>query len=145
MGRKWNAPPLEADSDHCGSFPHCDLPPLPGRRFCLDHQALLDRVRESISGRKYTTAPIAPSVKLSHVPAARKPKSGPGRGLAFQRDIIEALKAGERTSAELASAVGTTSNDKSYSRARKALVAAGVVLDLGRQGRNRLYGLTAST
>lgn len=62
--------------DKCGSWPWCDLPAAPGGRFCEFHQRSLDRVKASISGRKFTgnDKPLPPTVKVSHVAPDPRPK-----------------------------------------------------------------------
>jgi hypothetical protein len=62
--------------DRCRSWPHCDQAPVPGGRFCAEHQATLHRVKESIAsgGTFNQVRPLPASVKVRYVAPTAKPK-----------------------------------------------------------------------
>jgi hypothetical protein len=129
----------------CGSWPFCNLPPAPGGRFCEAHQALLDNVKPGVN-HAYQSRALPPSVTVSHAPAvaaqqkARRQKASAG----YRSAILEALRDGPLRSFDLATACDTDAADRSYSRTRGELVAAGVIVEGERAGHERLYALAAA-
>jgi hypothetical protein len=99
------------------------------------------RIRASmhIKPKVYDTRqPAAPVVvtKVAKPPREHKSKI-------FRRLILAALAGGTRTSEKLARLCGTDPNDKTFARARIALEADGLMVCLGRRGRQQLYALNS--
>lgn len=131
--------PVHGPENVCGSWPHCERPPLEGGRFCAEHQAIMDRVGATLRPSAYRSKEKAPVV-VTHV--APKPRV---HRCEYRRRILAALaKRGQRNSTELASDCLTTVDDNTYRRARLDLLATGEVSDLGQSGRSgHLYELPA--
>jgi hypothetical protein len=103
----------------CGSHPYCDQEAAENRRFCLKHQAQLDRVKATTKRSYNTKAQVAEVIV----------KKEPPRRLQTQRreQILKALAAGPLNGNQLAKAVGTKTTDRTFSRARNALVKESLV------------------
>jgi hypothetical protein len=143
--RKWNTPAPEAADkfgEKCHSWPWCDQKHLPDERFCQAHLTILHKVRASINPRYKTTIPktVAPApVVVTKV----APRPAGARRADFRRLILAALAGGTRDSAKLAKLCGTSPLDKTCARARVDLEREGLVVCLGRRGRQQLYAMAA--
>jgi hypothetical protein len=96
--------------EKCGSWPHCDQAPVPGGRFCAEHQATLHRVKASIgSGPKFNVKPLLPaSVTVRYVAPVAKPKrarASSAEASKIQRKAAKVQAAEVRASRDRASAV----------------------------------------
>ena len=61
--------------DRCRSWPHCDQAPVPGGRFCAEHQATLGRVKAAIeNGGKFNVRPLPTSVTVRYIAPVAKQK-----------------------------------------------------------------------
>ena len=144
---KWNRPPSKPDrlAGKCHS-PHCAEPPLRGGKWCPEHQKALNRCKPKPPEEK----PDFSEVKISHIAPEPRPKEakaakGPRVSAGEFRDRIKAaLAAGSLPSVELASACGSHPSARTYSRARRAMIDAGELVDVGQSGRSKIYALAAT-
>jgi hypothetical protein len=115
-----------------------------GSRFCAEHQAILDRVKGTFS-RKFSPASLPGSAKASHVPTEAAAAPEPKRTLAaeYRDKILQALAVTPLTCAELAKACGCPTSNRSFMRARQALVAKGEVSAEGKS-KARIFALPAA-
>ncbi len=110
--------------------PECSGDRVKRSRFCEFHGDLFARVRAEIEQEGKTrrngaisrkTAPVT----VSHVEPS---KPSPGRVVEGYKDsILAALEDGERTGRELSERCGTKGTDRSFARARLALLEAGEI------------------
>jgi hypothetical protein len=134
----------------CRSWPHCRSKPAKGRRFCDEHQKILDKVQAEVDPSAYRRAgkePIAieddPAVTIKQIaptPAAaeRKPRR---LGVPYKEMILSALKDGELSGGELAKRCDCCVNHRTFCTARRALIAEGAIKNVGKGGRASRYAL----
>jgi hypothetical protein len=135
---------------------------MPGERFCQAHLEIVSRVKAPFRRpAKYDKAIPGAAVKVTHVAPEPKPKPPrkapepkpirPPTETARTRAaaaILAALQAGPLDSGALAAACGTTPKAHPFVLARRALLAAGKIVDLGPGGRKtrgrrqHVYGLS---
>jgi hypothetical protein len=116
----------------CGSWPHCRKRPMRGRRFCKEHQAVMDRVAAEYKGGKKKR--LVDNIIKPKPPAnPSKPKS-----LIYREKMLEGLRAGPKTSGELAACCGVSKSDSTMLRARDKLIRDGTIKRYKGDGVERL-------
>jgi len=103
-------------TEKCGSWPFCPAAALPDANFCARHLPIMEKVAGEL---RYTDA-------AKEKPKAKKVDRRMTQA-GFEAQILDALAKQPLTAKELTAALSTRSSNRSYARARRALLDSGEI------------------
>jgi len=133
-------------AEHCHSWPHCGRAPAANSVWCPEHRDLLARCRDELAaeGKRQRTIKGLASRAAAPVKVTRIEPAAPSVrrvAEAYRETILQALEDGPLTGRQLARAVKAKSTDRSFSRARRALLDAGEIQSSGASKEAKRYAL----